>query len=312
MSGLGQDVRVVTVHVEGIPERRLHRSGPVTIAAKAFGAIPPPALVLLGVVSVQVGAAVAKQLFTLAGAAGTVTLRLVLAALILLAVWRPSLRLDRRTYAVVLGYGLVLGAMNLSFYQAIKHIPLGAAVTIEFLGPLAVAVIGSRRWLDGVWALLAATGVLLLTRVDGGLSLPGVLFAAGAGACWAGYILLTAALGSRTSDGKGLALAMVVGAAVALPFGVAEAGTMLLDPVVLVAGAAVALLSSVVPYSLELEALRKIPPRVFGILMSLEPAVAAVAGLVLLHEALRPAQWVAVFCVVLASIGATRTGRPEV
>ncbi|MCE6999881.1 EamA family transporter [Saccharothrix sp. S26] len=303
---------MVTVHVEGLPERKLRGSGPLTLAARAFGAIPPPALVLLGVVSVQIGAAVAKQLFTLAGATGTVTLRLVLAAVILLLVWRPSLRLDRRTYAVIVGYGLVLGAMNLSFYQAIKHIPLGAAVTIEFLGPLAVAVVGSRRWLDGVWALLAAAGVLLLTRVDGGLSLTGVLFAAGAGACWAGYILLTAALGNRTSDGKGLALAMAVGALLALPFGVAEAGTMLLDPVVLVAGAAVALLSSVIPYSLELEALRKIPPRVFGILMSLEPAVAALAGLVVLHEALHPAQWLAVFCVVLASVGATRTARPEV
>ncbi|GAA1291073.1 EamA family transporter [Saccharothrix xinjiangensis] len=303
---------VVMAQVGGTPERRYPRSGPVSSAARAFGAIPPPALVLLGVVSVQVGAAVAKQLFTTAGAMGTVTLRLVLAALVLLVVWRPSLRLDRRTWMVIGSFGLVLGAMNLCFYQAIKHIPLGAAVTLEFLGPLAVAVFGSRRWLDGLWALLAAGGVLLLTRVDGGLEPVGVLFALAAGACWAGYILLGAALGSRTSDGRGLALAMVFGAALALPFGVAEAGTALLDPVVLAAGAAVALLSSVVPYSLELEALRTIPPRVFGILMSLEPAVAAVAGLVVLHEALHPAQWVAVFCVVLASIGATRTARPEV
>ncbi len=301
---------MVMVHVEGLPERRYHRAGPLALAARAFGAIPPPALVLLGVVSVQVGAAVAKQLFTVAGATGTVMLRLVLAAVVLLVVWRPSLRLDRRTWLVVASYGLVLGAMNLSFYQAIKHIPLGAAVTIEFLGPLAVAVLGSRRWLDGLWALLAASGVLLLTRVDGGLELTGVLFALGAGACWAGYILLAAALGNRTSDGGGLALAMVFGSVLVLPFGIAEAGTALLDPVVLVAGAAVALLSSVVPYSLELEALRTIPPRVFGILMSLEPAVAALAGLLVLHEGLHAAQWVAVFCVVLASIGATRTARP--
>jgi inner membrane transporter RhtA len=312
VSGLGEDGCVVTVHVEGMSGRGYGGSGPFTLAARAFGAIPPPALVLLGVVSVQVGAAVAKQLFTLTGAAGTVTLRLVLAAVVLVVVWRPSLRLDRRTYLVIAGYGLVLGAMNLCFYQSIKHIPLGAAVTIEFLGPLAVAVFGSRRWLDGLWALLAAAGVLLLTRADGGLALPGVLFALGAGACWAGYILLASALGSRTSDGKGLALAMVFGAALVLPFGVAEAGTTLLDPVVLIAGTAVALLSSVVPYSLELEALRRIPPRVFGILMSLEPAVAALAGLVVLHESLHPAQWAAVFCVVLASVGATRTARPEV
>ncbi|WP_433270504.1 EamA family transporter [Actinosynnema sp. CS-041913] len=303
---------MVTVHVEGIPERRVPQVGPFAAVARAFGAIPPPALVLLGVVSVQVGAAVAKQLFTMAGSAGTVTLRLVLAAVVLLVVWRPSFRMDRRTLLVVAGYGLVLGVMNLTFYQAIERIPLGAAVTIEFLGPLAVAVLGSRRWLDGLWALLAAVGVLLLTRADGGLELTGVLFALAAAVCWAAYILLAAALGNRTSDGKGLALAMVFGALVALPFGVADAGAALLDPVVLIAGLAVALLSSVVPYSLELEALRRIPPRVFGILMSLEPAVAAVAGLILLHEALRPAQWVAVCCVVLASVGATRSARPEV
>lgn len=303
---------MVMAQVEGFSERGRNRPAPSTLAARAFGAIPPPALVLLGVVSVQVGAAVAKQLFTLAGAAGTVTLRLVLAAVVLLLMWRPSLRLDRRTYLVIAGYGLVLGAMNLTFYQSIKHIPLGAAVTIEFLGPLAVAVFGSRRWSDGLWALLAAVGVVLLTGVDGGLALPGVLFALAAAVCWALYILLATSLGSRTSDGGGLALAMVFGAALALPFGVAEAGTALLDPVVLIAGAAVALLSSVIPYSLELEALRRIPPRVFGILMSLEPAVAALAGLVVLHEALHPAQWLAVFCVVLASAGATRTAKPEV
>lgn len=302
---------MVMVNVEGVPERRFPRSGPLAAAARAFGAIPPPALVLLGVVSVQVGAAVAKQLFTLAGPMGTVALRLVLAALVLVAVWRPSFRLDKRTLLVIGGYGLVLGAMNLTFYQAIGRIPLGAAVTIEFLGPLAVAVLGSRRWLDGLWALLAAAGVVLLTRADGGLELVGVLFALAAAVCWAGYILLAAALGSRTSDGRGLALAMVFASVVVLPFGIADAGAALLDPVVLIAAAAVALLSSVIPYSLELEALRRIPPRVFGILMSLEPAVAALAGLLVLHEALHPAQWVAICCVVLASVGATRSARPE-
>ncbi|GGP73086.1 threonine transporter RhtB [Saccharothrix coeruleofusca] len=303
---------MVMVHVERVPRRRLSETGPLALAARAFGAIPPPALVLLGVVSVQIGAAVAKQLFTLVGAAGTVTLRLVLGAVVLLAVWRPSLRLDRRTLLVVASYGLVLGAMNLTFYQAIERIPLGAAVTIEFLGPLAVAVLGSRRWVDGLWALLAAVGVLLLTRADGGLSWVGVAFALVAAVCWAGYILLATAMGSRTSDGRGLALGLVFGSLLALPFGVAEAGAALLDPVVLIAGAAVALLSSVIPYSLELEALRRIPPRVFGILMSLEPAVAALVGLIVLHEALRPAQWVAIGCVVLASVGATRSARPEV
>jgi inner membrane transporter RhtA len=298
--------------VERVPGRPFSGSGPFALVAAAFRAVPPPALVLLGVISVQVGAAVAKQLFVQVGAAGTVTLRLVFAAAVLLLVWRPSFRIDRRMLLVVTGYGTVLGVMNLAFYQAIERIPLGAAVTIEFLGPLAVAVLGSRRWLDGVWVLLAAGGVLLLTRADGGLVWTGVLFALVAAVCWAGYILLTVALGSQSSDGQGLALAMLFGALVVAPFGVVQAGTGLLDPVVLIAGLGVALMSSVVPYSLELEALRKIPPRVFGILMSLEPAVAAVAGLLLLGEQLKPAQWVAVCCVVLASVGSTRTARPEV
>ncbi len=280
--------------------------------ARLMGGIPPTALVLLGIVSVQVGAAVAKQLFATAGAVGTVTLRLVVAAIVLMAIWRPSLRMDRRTLGVVLTYGVVLAAMNLCFYSAIERIPLGVAVTIEFLGPLAVAVAGSRRWLDGVWVLLAGLGVVLLTRVEGGLLWTGVLFALAAGALWAAYILVTAKLGSTTSDGNGLALAMVVGAAVALPFGITSAGTAMLDPVVLAAAVAVALMSSVIPYSLELEALRRMPPRVFGILMSLEPAVAAVAGLVLLGEHLKPVQWAAVCCVVVASVGATRSARPEV
>lgn len=280
--------------------------------ARLVGGIPPTALVLLGIVSVQVGAAFAKQLFTVAGAEGMVTLRLLMAALVLVAIWRPSLRLDRRTLVTVVTYGAVLAVMNLCFYAALARIPLGTAVTIEFLGPLAVAVAGSRRWLDGVWVLLAGTGVVLLTRVQGGLLWTGVLFALAAGACWAAYILVTAKLGSQTNDGKGLALAMVVGTVIALPFGIGSAGTAMLDPVVLAAAIVVALMSSVVPYSLELEALRRMPPRVFGILMSLEPAVAAVAGLLLLGEHLAPVQWVAVGCVVIASVGATRSAKPDV
>jgi inner membrane transporter RhtA len=274
-----------------------------------LGGVPPSGLVLLGVVSVQVGAAVAKQLFGLAGATGAVTLRLVFAAAVLLVIWRPSLRLSRRALPAVLGFGAVLAGMNMAFYQALTRMPLGAAVTIEFLGPLAVAVLGARRWLHGLWALLAGLGVVLLARVDGGLPVDGVLFALLAGAAWAGYILLGALLGNRTNGGSGLALAMAWGALLALPIGAFQAGSALLRPDVLVAGFGVALLSSVVPYSLELEALRRIPPRVFGVLMSLEPAVAALAGLVVLGESLRPAQWVAVCCVVAASIGATRGTR---
>ncbi|MER7080946.1 DMT family transporter [Saccharopolyspora kobensis] len=281
--------------------------------ARALGAIPPPMLVLLGVVSLQVGAAFAKQLFTMAGASGVVALRLTFAALILLAVWRPSLRMDRRTLAVVAGYGAVLAGMNVCIYQAFERIPLGAAVTIEFLGPLVVAVVGSRRKLDLVWAALAGLGVFLLARVEGGLDPVGVGFALAAGAMWAGYILVGAKLGSRTTGGSGLALGMAFGALVAAPFGIAEAGTALLHPAVLVAGLVVALMSSVIPYSLELEALRRMPPRVFGVLMSLEPAVAALAGLLVLGELLGAWQWVAIACVVIASVGAvgmTKDTRP--
>jgi len=274
--------------------------------------IPPIALVLVGIVSVQVGSALAKQLFSAVGSFGAVTLRLCFAAAVLLAWWRPSLAMGRRAWMVVLAYGLILGAMNLCFYLALARIPLGIAVTIEFLGPLAVAIGGSRRWLDAFWALLAGVGVFLLMEGRGDLNLAGFLFALAAGTCWGLYILLGAALGRYTTGGNGLAVGMGAAALVALPFGVAEGGAALIQPWVLAAGFGVALLSSVIPYSVELEALRKMPPRVFGILMSLEPAMAALAGLVVLRETLNWPQWTAVLCVVAASAGATRGARPEV
>jgi inner membrane transporter RhtA len=266
---------------------------------------------MLGIVSVQLGSAVAKQLFEEVGSLGTVALRLFFAAAVLTLLWRPSLVLDRRVWTVVLGYGVTLGAMNLCFYAALARLPLGIAVTIEFLGPLAVALAGSRRWLDAFWAVLAAVGVVLLMEGGGDLDLVGVLFALAAGACWGLYILVGAALGRHTTEGNGLALGMVVAACVAVPFGVADAGAALIQPWVLFAGLGVALLSSVIPYTLDLEALRKIPPRVFGILMSLEPAMAALIGLIVLQESLLWSQWIAVLCVVAASAGATRGARPE-
>ncbi|MFE0136256.1 DMT family transporter [Streptomyces sp. NPDC059037] len=287
-------------------------SSPTALAGRAFGAIPPTALVLLGIVSVQVGSALAKHLFSAVGSFGTVALRLLFAAAVLLLLWRPSLRMTRRAWTVVLGYGVTLGAMNLCFYLALARIPLGIAVTVEFLGPLAVALAGSRRWLDAFWAVLAAGGVVLLMEGSGGeLDVVGLLFALAAGVCWGLYILVGAALGRHTTEGNGLALGMAVAALVAVPFGVAESGTALMQPWVLVAGLGVALLSSVIPYSLDLEALRKIPPRVFGILMSLEPAMAALIGLVVLQESLLWSQWIAVLCVVAASAGAARGTRPD-
>jgi inner membrane transporter RhtA len=299
---------MVTVHVERA-SRPLPRFSLVAVAGRTIGAVPPPAQVLAGILSVQVGAALAKQLFGAVGSAGAVALRLFFAALVLVVVWRPTARMGRRAWAVVIAYGVVLAAMNLSFYTAIAHIPLGVAVTIEFLGPLAVAIGGSRRWLDGLWALLAGGGVVLLTEGRGELHLVGILFALAAAVCWASYILLSAALGRHTSDGGGLALGMLLAAVVVVPIGIADTGTALFEPWVLAVGLGVALLSSVIPYSLELEALRRIPPKVFGVLMSLEPAVAALVGLMVLGEALGPLQWVAVALVVAASAGATRTAR---
>jgi inner membrane transporter RhtA len=297
---------MATMHVDRVGSGPFPRFNLVALAGRAIGAVPPPAQVLAGIVSVQVGAALAKQLFGTIGSSGTVALRLFFAALVLLLVWRPSVRLGRRVWTVVACYGAVLGAMNLFFYLALAQAPLGIVVTIEFLGPLAVAIGGSRRLLDGLWALLAAGGVVLLTEARGDVHLAGILFALAAAVCWGSYILLSAALGRHTSDGRGLALGMALAALLVAPVGIADSGTALLEPWVLCVALGVALLSSVIPYSLELEALRRIPPKVFGVLMSLEPAVAALVGLVVLGEILGPAQWVAVLLVVTASAGATR------
>jgi inner membrane transporter RhtA len=265
--------------------------------------------VLLGILSVQLGSALAKGLFDAVGSFGTVTLRLFFAAVVLLLVWRPPLRMTGRAWGSVIVYGAVLALMNLLFYLSLARIPLGIAVSIELLGPLAVALAGSRRWLDAGWALLATAGVVLLMEGGEDLDPLGVLFAAGAGACWGLYILASAALGRHTTEGNGLALGMAVAAIVAAPAGLAEGGAALVHPGVLVVGLGVALLSSVIPYTFDLEALRRMPPRLFGILMSLEPAAAALVGLILLGESLSPAQWAAVLCVVGASAGASLGAR---
>jgi inner membrane transporter RhtA len=304
-------VGVVTVQVERVPRRRWPRSALVALAGRGLGSVPPPLMVFAGILSVQLGAALAKGLFTVTGALGATALRLGLGAVVMLLIWRPSLTLSRRALLAALAYGVVLAAMNLSFYQAISRIPLGTAVTIEFLGPLTVALVGSRRWPDALWALLAAGGVVLLT--EGGSERIGWLgagFALAAALFWGLYIPVSAKLGEHTSGGGGLAIAMTVSALVTVPFGVASAGTALLHPVALAAGLGVALLSGVVPYSVELEALRRIPPRVFGVLMSLEPAAGAIIGLLVLGQALGPGQWAAIALVVTASVGASLKSAP--
>jgi inner membrane transporter RhtA len=274
-------------------------------------AVPAPLLVLVAIGSVQTGSAVATGIFDRAGPAGAVLLRLGLGAVVLVAVARPwRLQLSRRTLGAAAVYGVTLAGMNTAFYSALDRLPLGVAVTVEFLGPLTVAMAGSRRALDVLWALLAGSGVLMLsTRGDGDVSLTGLALAALAGAFWASYILASQRVGRLLPGTSGLALALPVGAALVAPLAVPTAGTALLDPSVLAVGAAVALLSTIVPYSLELTALRRMPARVFGVLMSLEPAAAAVAGFLVLGQRLTLPQVAALGLVSAASVGATTTQR---
>jgi inner membrane transporter RhtA len=267
-------------------------------------------LVVGGIASVQSGAAVATRLFGAVGPGGAVLLRLVFSAVILLAVARPGrLPRTRNDRLAVAAYGVVLAAMNLSFYLALDRVPLGAAVTVEFLGPLAVAIGGSRRRLDVVWVLFAAAGVVLLADDGHGrLRISGLVFAALAGVCWAGYILLVKHVGQIMPGTGGLTIAMCLAAVLMAPYGAVAGGGALLHPSVFGRGAAIAVLSSVVPYSLELAALRRLSAPVFGILMSLEPAMAALSGFVFLHQHLAVGEWLAVGCVMVASIGATTRG----
>jgi len=266
--------------------------------------------VVAGILSVQFGAAVAKDLFGRIDPTVMVWLRLLTSSLVLVALARPVLRgRSRADWLVVLGFGASLGLMNWAIYQSFARIPLGLAVTIEFVGPLAIAVLGSRRARDLVWVVLAGLGVALLGFERAGVTLSGVLFALLAGAAWAAYILLSASTGSRWPGLDGLAVASVVATLPLTPYAVSAGGDSLVDPEVLALGAAVGLLSSVIPYSLEINALRTLRPSTFGILMSLEPAAAALAGMLLLAEFLEPLQWVAMACVVVASIGATLQAR---
>jgi threonine/homoserine efflux transporter RhtA len=296
--------------------------------------------VFAGIISVQVGAGLAGRMFSQLGPAGVTGLRLWWSALIVavfggraLARTLRAVVADRawRDLSIALAFGVVLGIMNFSIYQSFARIPLGVAVTIEFLGPLAVAVAFSRRWLDAVWVVMAAAGVLLLTQGGGarlasgtggaasqvaragpilGLSTQaaGIAFGLIAAAGWAAYILLSRATGRRFSGSSGLVIAMVVAALLVTGPAIAQAGPALLHPSVIAEGLAIGLLSSVIPYRLELEALRRVRAGVFGIWMSVEPAVAALVGLALLAENLLVRQWLAIVLVILASAGAARYG----
>ncbi|MFF7470954.1 EamA family transporter [Streptomyces sp. NPDC008092] len=274
-----------------------------------LGSLGPVGLVLAGGISVQFGGALAVTLMPRAGALGVVTLRLLAAAVILLVVCRPRLRGHSRTdWGTVIVFGITMGAMNGLFYEAVDRIPLGLAVTLEVLGPLALSVLASRRLINTLWAGLALGGVFLLGGGDfSGLDPVGVGLALGAGAMWATYIIFSARTGRRFPQADGLALAMAVAALLFLPLGIVGAGGRLLDPTTVALGSSVAVLSSVLPYTLELLALRRLPAHTFAVLMSLEPAIAATAGFLVLGQALSASQAAAVALVIAASVGAVRS-----
>lgn len=273
-----------------------------------------PAALLLSMVSLCVGTSFAKALFPIAGAMGMTALRIGLSMLLLVAVQRPwRWRLYRDERRAVAAYGIVLAGMNLCFYAAVARLPLGIAIAIEFLGPLAVAVLGSGRRLDLLWVALAAGGVLLLVRPGGasGLDPVGVAFALAAALGWALYIVTGKHATRHVPERRIVCLGLIVASLVAVPAGVAEAGTRLLMPHVLAVGALVALLCSAIPYSLELFALKRMPAATFGILVSLEPAIGALAALTVIGEVLAWRDWAGIAAVVAASIGAT-LARPRV
>jgi inner membrane transporter RhtA len=283
--------------------------------------VPPVPSLLLAAVSIQGGAALAKSLFPLLGPSAVTSLRVLFAAMILWAVWRPDVRkVSRAGWKVLLPYGVALGVMNLAYYLALERIPLALAVTLEFVGPLSVAVLSSRRAADFVWVGLAALGLLLIVPWTGhptsgqqaALDPLGVGLALFAGVCWGTYIWAGQRVARVFAGPQSVAFGMGIAAVVALPLGVTvstlggQGGVWAhLTPVALLTVMGVAALSSALPYSLEMGALRVLPARVFGVLMSLEPAVAALIGMAFLNEHLTPVQWLAVACVMAASVGVT-------
>lgn len=275
----------------------------------------PIAVLIAAMFCFQLGAVMAKGLFPAVGAAGTTTLRMALASFMLLAAWRPwRIRLRPREMWVIIAYGLSMGCMNFCFYMSLKSIPLGIAVALEFAGPLALAMAASRRAVDFIWILMAALGLLALLPFglgSKGLDGEGVLFGMAAGACWALYIYFGRRAGAA-HGGQTTALGMVVGAIVIVPIGVAEAGARLLSPHILPAALAVALLSSALPYSLEMLAMPRLPTRTVGVLMSMDPALGALSGLLFLGERLSFIQWLAIVSIMAASAGSAATSRDTI
>ncbi|MGV8921183.1 MAG: threonine/homoserine exporter RhtA [Pseudomonas sp.] len=274
----------------------------------------PVGLLLIAMASIQSGASLAKTLFPLIGAQGTTTLRLTCASIMLLLILRPwRARLDAKSLRTVVIYGIALGGMNFLFYMSLRTVPLGIAVALEFTGPLAVALFASRKASDFVWLALAVTGMLLLIPIGGdstNIDLNGVAYALGAGVCWALYILF----GQKAGADNGIqtaALGVLIAAIFIAPIGIVHAGTALLNPALIPAALGVAILSTALPYTLEMMALTRLPARTFGTLTSIEPAFGALSGLLFLHESLTLIQWLAIGSIILASAGATLTGHTE-
>jgi inner membrane transporter RhtA len=274
--------------------------------------VVPIAVLIVAIVCFQAGAALAKGLFPAVGASGAAALRLALAAIMLLAVWRPwRMRLSAREVRVIVIYGLALGWMNFFFYLSLRSIPLGIAVALEFTGPLGLAMASSRRVIDFLWILMAALGLLALLPLGFGskaLDVQGVGCALAAGLCWALYIFFGRKAGAA-HGGQTTALGMVIGAIVIVPFGVAQAGAQLFSPAILPTALAVAVLSSALPYSLEMLAMPRLPTRTVGVLMSLDPAFGALSGLCFLGEHLSWIQWAAIASIMAASAGSAATSR---
>ncbi|MEU8780994.1 EamA family transporter [Streptomyces sp. NPDC048637] len=287
----------------------MQQSGTAQQLSTVAGKVPAPFLVLAGVCGIQFGAALAPSAYPQAGAAGVVFLRLLIAGVLLCLLWRPrrkNLSEVKGAWGTVLAAGALLAGHHITFFEAVNHVPLGIVATIEFLGPFTIALAGSRRVLDLLPACLAAGGVLLLSGGGGvSLSVAGLALAAVAASCWAGYILVAARMATHLSGGQGLAVAITWAALLSAPYGIAHAGSALLDVHILGVATVVAVCSSVLPYSLNLEALRRIPPRVFSVLTSLEPAAGAVFGLIILGQHLNWPQWLGIATVACASIAAT-------
>lgn len=269
----------------------------------------PVFMLLVAMTCIQSGASLAKQLFPAVGAEGAAALRLVFAALILCMVWRPwRTKLTRREALFIMLYGLSIGGMNLLIYLSLERIPLGIAVALEFTGPLAVALLTSRRLLDFLWVVFAALGIILFLPVSGfteALDPVGVGYALAAGLCWALYILFGQKAGMSLHSGTATALGMTVAMLFVFPFGVAQAGEALFNGALVPLAVSVAVLTSALPYTLEMAALKRLPRKTFGILMSLEPAIGALSGLVFLSEQLSPLHYLAIGCIIGASIGST-------